>query len=93
MLKAKLVGAVKGHALLKKKADALSLRFRAILSKIVEARPSPHQHPSHCALQNKELMGSQMKLAFWSQTTAKHAAGEIGCALCPLLDSIVARGF
>lgn len=37
-LKAKYLGAVKGHLLLKKKADALSLRFRAILSKIVEVR-------------------------------------------------------
>lgn len=35
-MKTKLKGAVKGHSLLKKKADALTLRFRAILSKIAE---------------------------------------------------------
>lgn len=78
------MGAVKGHALLKKKADALSLRFRAILAKIVEVRSAADLHVIRGvsrSVQNKELMGSQMKLAFWSQTTAKHAAGEIGCAL------------
>lgn len=32
----RLHGAQKGHRLLKKKADALQMRFRLILSKIVE---------------------------------------------------------
>lgn len=35
-MKARLKGAQKGHSLLKKKADALQMRFRAILSKIIE---------------------------------------------------------
>ena len=35
-MKARLKGAVKGHSLLKKKADALMLRFRQILTKIIE---------------------------------------------------------
>lgn len=35
-MKARLKGAQKGHSLLKKKADALSMRFRSILGKIVE---------------------------------------------------------
>lgn len=35
-MKTKLKGAVRGHSLLKKKSDALTLRFRAILSKIAE---------------------------------------------------------
>lgn len=35
-MKLRLKGAQKGHSLLKKKADALTLRFRQILSKIVE---------------------------------------------------------
>ena len=37
-MKIRLSGAQKGHRLLKKKADALSLRFRIILSKIIEVR-------------------------------------------------------
>ena len=36
LMKTKLKGAVKGHSLLKKKSDALTLRFRAILRKIAE---------------------------------------------------------
>lgn len=36
LIKGRLAGAVKGHGLLKKKADALQVRFRMILSKIIE---------------------------------------------------------
>ena len=35
-MKTRLKGAQKGHSLLKKKADALTLRFRMILKKIIE---------------------------------------------------------
>lgn len=35
-MKNRLKGAQKGHSLLKKKADALSLRFRSLLKRIVE---------------------------------------------------------
>lgn len=35
-MKARLAGAHKGHGLLKKKADALQMRFRMILHKIIE---------------------------------------------------------
>lgn len=35
-MKARLKGAQKGHSLLKKKADALTMRFRLILKKIIE---------------------------------------------------------
>lgn len=38
MMKARLIGATKGHALLKKKADALTVRYRQILKEIVEAK-------------------------------------------------------
>lgn len=32
IMKGRLVGATKGHALLKKKADALNMRFRSVSS-------------------------------------------------------------
>jgi len=35
-MKLRLKGAQKGHSLLKKKADALTVRFRQILKKIIE---------------------------------------------------------
>jgi len=59
LMKNKLKGAVRGHSLLKKKSDALTLRFRSILSKIAEA---------------KEQMGTQMKTASFALATAKYAA-------------------
>lgn len=37
-MKARLKGAQTGHSLLKKKADALAIRFRAILKKIIDVR-------------------------------------------------------
>lgn len=40
LMKARLKGAQKGHSLLKKKADALQMRFRMILGKIVEVSTS-----------------------------------------------------
>jgi len=61
IMKAKLKGAVTGHSLLKKKSDALTMRFRAILSKIVE---------------NKQLMGNTMREASFSLAAAKYAAGD-----------------
>mmetsp|Transcript_22966 Transcript_22966/g.39075 ORF Transcript_22966/g.39075 Transcript_22966/m.39075 type:complete len:236 (+) Transcript_22966:37-744(+) len=62
-MKSRLKGAVKGHSLLKKKSDALTVRFREILAKIVK---------------NKELMGSLMKDATFSLASAKYAAGDFG---------------
>ncbi|KAK8727967.1 hypothetical protein OTU49_009321 [Cherax quadricarinatus] len=59
-MKARLAGAVKGHSLLKKKAEALQLRFRQILSKIVDT---------------KTLMGDVMKDAAFSLAEAKFASG------------------
>ncbi|KAF2361724.1 ATPase V1 complex subunit D [Trinorchestia longiramus] len=59
-IKARLAGAVKGHSLLKKKAEALQMRFRMILAKIVET---------------KTLMGEVMKDAAFSLAEAKFASG------------------
>lgn len=47
-MKARLAGAQKGHGLLKKKADALQMRFRQILGKIIEvwfAKNNNNNHP------------------------------------------------
>ncbi|KAK8377999.1 hypothetical protein O3P69_018729 [Scylla paramamosain] len=60
LMKARLAGAVKGHSLLKKKAEALQMRFRQILAKIVET---------------KTLMGDVMKDAAFSLAEAKFASG------------------
>ena len=50
-----------GYKLLKKKADALTMRYRSILKKIVEA---------------KTKMGSTMKQSAFALTEAKYVAGE-----------------
>ncbi|EDS42064.1 ATP synthase subunit d [Culex quinquefasciatus] len=60
-MKARLPGAHKGHGLLKKKADALQMRFRMILSKIIET---------------KTLMGEVMKEAAFSLAEAKFLSGD-----------------
>jgi V-type H+-transporting ATPase subunit D len=61
LMKARLKGAQKGHSLLKKKADALQMRFRMILSKIIET---------------KTLMGEIMREAAFSLAEAKYATGD-----------------
>ncbi|XP_005100869.1 V-type proton ATPase subunit D [Aplysia californica] len=61
-IKARLKGAQKGHSLLKKKADALTLRFRAILKKIIDT---------------KSEVGEVMKSAQFSLAEAKFTCGDI----------------
>ncbi|CAH3979049.1 V-type proton ATPase subunit D [Pieris brassicae] len=61
LIKNRLAGAQKGHGLLKKKADALQVRFRMILSKIIET---------------KTLMGEVMKEAAFSLAEAKFTTGD-----------------
>lgn len=61
IMKARLIGATRGHALLKKKSDALTVQFRAILKKIVST---------------KESMGDIMKTSSFALTEAKYVAGE-----------------
>ncbi|CAN7135079.1 unnamed protein product [Brassica rapa subsp. narinosa] len=61
VMKARLVDATRGHALLKKKSDALTVQFRALLKKIVTA---------------KESMGDMMKTSSFALTEVKYVAGE-----------------
>eukprot|EP00210_Caulerpa_lentillifera_P002092 g2007.t1 len=60
-IKTRLVAATKGHALLKKKADALTVRFRAILRQIIDA---------------KETMGDSLRSSYFTLIEAKYAAGD-----------------
>ena len=61
VIKNRLAGAQKGYKLLKKKADALTMRYRQILTKIVAA---------------KQRMGATMKASAFALTEAKYVAGE-----------------
>lgn len=60
-VKAKLVGAKKGHSMLKKKSDALLVRFRSILADI---------------LHNKEAAGEESREAMLALALAKYAFGD-----------------
>mmetsp|Transcript_27983 Transcript_27983/g.51688 ORF Transcript_27983/g.51688 Transcript_27983/m.51688 type:complete len:258 (-) Transcript_27983:518-1291(-) len=61
VMKARLIGATKGHALLKKKADALTMRHRQILKEIIDA---------------KNNLGNTMKESFFAYTEAQYSAGD-----------------
>lgn len=61
VVKGRLIGATRGHALLKKKSDALTVQFRQILKNIVSS---------------KESMGTVMKSSSFALTEAKYVAGE-----------------
>jgi H(+)-transporting ATP synthase subunit D len=61
--KGRLKGAQTGHSLLKRKADALTKRFRTITSKIDEA---------------KRKMGKVMQVASFSLAEVQYVAGDIG---------------
>jgi len=62
VMKVKLVGAKKGHSLLKKKADALTMRLRLLLKDILKA---------------KEDMGVAFKDGNFALAEVKYAAGDI----------------
>ncbi|CAH1261357.1 ATP6V1D [Branchiostoma lanceolatum] len=62
VMRGRLKGAQKGHSLLKKKADALTMRFRQILAKIIDT---------------KMLMGEVMKDAAFSLAEAKFIIGDV----------------
>lgn len=76
IMKARLQGATKGHALLKKKADALNMRFRQILKKIVHA---------------KEEMGVLLKSSFFSLAQARYGAGEFRHTVLDNVDQATIR--
>ena len=61
VIKNRLAGAQKGYKLLKKKADALTMRYRQILRRILDA---------------KKTMGRTMRDSAFSLTQAKYVAGD-----------------
>jgi len=71
IIKARLKGAQKGHSLLKKKSDALTVRFRKILKTIIET---------------KVMMGDVMKEASFSLAEAYFAAGDFSFVICENVD-------
>ncbi|KAL7992349.1 hypothetical protein Chor_016605 [Crotalus horridus] len=73
IMKARLKGAQTGRNLLKKKSDALTLRFRQILKKIIET---------------KMLMGEVMREAAFSLAEAKFTAGDFSstCVTLPVFE-------
>jgi len=71
IMKTRLKGAKTGHSLLKKKSDALKMRFHKILKQIIDA---------------KEKMGDMMKDATFSQTEARFAAGDFSAVVLEKVD-------
>ena len=71
VMKARLKGAQKGHSLLKKKSDALTLRFRKLLKTIIET---------------KVMMGDIMKEAAFALTEAYFAAGDFSLVILENVD-------
>ena len=66
MTKQRLKGAQNGHSLLKRKADALSKRFRTITGKIQDA---------------KQQMGTVLQQAAFSMVEVGYTTGDVGLSL------------
>jgi len=75
-LKGKRVGAKKGYELLKRKSDALMMRFRSMLQIIKDT---------------KDEMGGEMAKAFFSLTEAQYAAGDIKPIVMEKVDKATIR--
>jgi len=75
-MKVRLVGAKKGHSLLKKKSDALNIKFRSILKDIKE---------------QKEGMSNMFRKAFFSLAEARFNAGDISYAVIESVKSAATK--
>ncbi|KAL9656072.1 hypothetical protein ABK040_007690 [Willaertia magna] len=75
-MKQRLVGAKKGHSLLKKKSDALTIKFRGILKDIKE---------------QKEGMSDMFRKAYFSLAEARYNAGDISYAVIESVKSAATK--
>ncbi|KAF0979869.1 hypothetical protein FDP41_001022 [Naegleria fowleri] len=75
-MKIRLQGAKKGHSLLKKKSDALNIKFRSILKDIKE---------------QKEGMSDMFRKAYFSLAEARYNAGDISYAVIESVKSAATK--
>ena len=78
IMKARLKGAQKGHSLLKKKSDALTMRFRLILKKIIEVG---HSHVAARLLLALSLLS--IYVCIWYKS--KNFGHLKNCYSCPII--------
>lgn len=64
-MKIKLTGAKKGHSLLKKKADALTMRMRSLLKQIMDVRAAPPAPAAKRGNRAAPLLGSREPHGDW----------------------------
>jgi len=72
-LKMKLKGAQKGHGLLKKKVDALTLRFRAVINKMIEAKKTMGELMQHAAFTLAEMTYVAGDMSYTVRESVHHA--------------------
>lgn len=77
LLKTKLKGAQKGHSLLKKKADALTFRFRIVVNKIIEAKNIMGEIMQHAAFTLAEMTYIAGDMNYTVRESVRHALLQV----------------
>lgn len=76
-MKSRVLGAKKGHSLLKKKSDALTVRFRSLLRKIMETKGSIGDGFSEASISLAEAKFHAGDFSFGVQESVKQAAVKV----------------